>query len=153
MYKKVYKGISIGNTVLHMLAFATVVVSFFLPYVDDQNYWQTDTVMPFVCLALLAVAALFALLAVRRPLLATVSPLLVTGILLCLGFPAAVEAMVYGLMDPWIGHPEMTRYGVGYYLASDVFSYLWIEELVFAVYACVSRAVFCVIDDLKNKSV
>lgn len=149
-YNKIYKGISIGNAVLHGLLVIFVLGCGFLPFRGEENFYQVfsgsfGTKFPaiepaFVLLPLIA-AGVFSVLSIRHPAFSFGSIFFSLAYPLLLSLPMIADVVVGIFSTPWwMGATEpanpLPKYQLGSHLLANV-SYLFYWELAFAVYAFV----------------
>ena len=142
---KVYHVASICNFCLHICLFVIVTLVGFLPFREEQNFYECfigffgkklSAFQPYFVMVILFLSCVMSFFAIKRPIFS----FFVLGC--CLTFfviailPYSIEAMIVGFSSPWIGG-SMSAYKIGFKLISAI-SYVVYFDLAFLIYSVIT---------------
>ncbi len=139
---KIYRIVSIFGFILHIFVFVFVAVVGFLPFRNDETFYELlvgffgDTlsvIHPYLLMAILLLSCVMAYFAIKRPwvsLLILASTFLFFGIVF---FPIAVEGAMLGFASTWLA-PTMPAYHNGLNLVNGA-SHIIYFDIAFVFYS------------------
>ncbi len=137
-YNSVYRYIGMANAALHTLLVVFLVIVGFLPFHEQRNFYQAfgGVLTSFGYLLMPLAAAVFAVLAVKRPLWSLVTTFFASLFFFSVIFPYTVEATIVGFSSPWIDS-SMSLWQQGFTLMSGAANILF-WGIAFVIYAIVT---------------
>lgn len=145
---KIYRIVSIGIFLLHICVFVFVVLIGFLPFKENENFYEVfngffgerfAAIQPYFILAILLVSSILSYFTIKHPWLSL-------GVLICSFYsflivviPIAVEIALVSFTSPWLG-TSMSTYGIGFSLMNAA-SCIVNVDIVFLIYAMVTLVV------------
>jgi len=143
-YDKIYKIASIANFLIHFMLCVFIVIVSFLPFVENQNFYEVFTgffdlklsvIQPYFVLLLLLIAPIFAFFAIKIPALSVIVAMLTFSFFFIVSLPYSIEAAIVEFSSPWIGG-NMSTYQNGFYFMTYASNVVYFD-FAFVVYSFV----------------
>jgi len=142
---KIYRIISVINFLLFICLFVFVTHVGFLPFREEQNFYECftgffgetlSTIQPYLVMAILFLSCIMAFFAIKRPLFSSFIWVCSLAFFVIATLPYAIEAMIVGLASPWIGG-SMATYKIGFELINAVSRILYFD-IAFLIYSAIT---------------
>ena len=138
---KIYRIISLINFWLHIGVFVFVIAVGFLPFKENENFYEyfgnnsVDSYKSYFIIALLFLSCLAAFITIKHPLCSFIVLPLSFFAFFIIVFPYCLDAMIIGLVQHG-GEIDMSMYKTGYRLM-EIASYVSYFEIAFLIYSIV----------------
>lgn len=139
---KVQRVAGILFFVLHICVFVFVAVICCLPFKGDRNFYECfagyfgewlSAAHPYFLLAILALSCVAAFFAIKRPAFSVAVLTFSLMFFVMAVMPYAIEVMVVGLMQKWVGG-EMSEYQSGFKLLGGA-SYVVYADAAYIIFS------------------
>ncbi len=145
---KIYHIVSVCSFVLHICVFVFVVVVGFLPYQENNNFYEIfsgyfgnifSTFHPILMLAILLIACVFSYFTINRPLLSFWVGILSFVFFLLVLLPYSFEIAFVSFLSR-VGEIGISTYQIGFKLIGGA-AYIIYFDIAFYVYASITMFV------------
>lgn len=139
---KIYHIISIISFCLHICVFIFVTVIGFLPFMEQQNFYDCfvgffgntlSAAQPYFVMVILFLSCVAAFLAINRPSFSFFVLACSLSFFVIATLPYSIEAMIVGFSSPWIGG-SMSTFRIGFDLICKI-SYTIYFDMAFFIYS------------------